>query len=88
MLIGRAGGTPARPSFSNFKSQIKFKENIVDEIDAADFKFEVEERCVDLKDLPLQQTLGQRADSDPEHKVILRPDTGSACEVFKMYEVT
>ena len=55
----------------------------MDEIGAAEFMFEVEERSVDLRELPLQQTLGQRSDSDPEHKVILRPDTGEIIAVVR-----
>ena len=55
----------------------------MNELGAAEFMFEVEERTVDLKELPLQQTLGQRSDSDPGHKVILRPDTGEIIAVVR-----
>ena len=52
-------------------------------MDVADFMFPVEERTVTLGELPAQQILGRPTDSDPGHKVILRPDTGEVIAVVR-----
>ena len=50
----------------------------------SDLMFPVQERTMDLKPLPAQQVLGQRVDSDLDHKVLIRTDTGEIIAIVPL----
>ena len=53
-------------------------------MDMSDLMFPIEEWTMDLHPLPAQQVLGQTVDSDLDHKVLIRPDTGEIIAIVPL----